>query len=502
MSRTSAALLLAAAIVGCTPEQLESLFGSVRTNAPVYFIRAEGLEPPLAGNLPRVYKPAALFAAPAAQESAPQVFMFQVVLAVRNPTRVEMRLVDALTGARTALERTAPPQSTGGMIGPSDAAATLLAAGRGAFWFEGAAGSDSQYRFGVTLPASALTPDTRLEMYADRAEDGTPIGLDSFELAPDFCYLAVIGDSVLWGNGLENRDKISSRVARVLERELGRRVVTQMLAQSGATIVPGPDDGVCAASCNGEVPFVPTSITTQVGLIERPDLVEVVIMDGCANDISIATILSPQTTDAEMESLAAEFCDAAMRELLAAVRARLPSAAIVVTGYYPFVTDESSTLGLSAWEITRGVIGSDGEIPLASELTHQSELFVGLTSAYLAAAVAATQAEAPDSRIGFVEPRFGAENAAFASEAWLWGVTSDNALFEDLNLIQALNLDLFPEDPVQSVRVQLCADPSNTLTLLECLYASVGHPNPRGSESYAVELVAKLRELGILPASP
>lgn len=494
--------MLLIAVAGCTPATYYALLGSTRTSIPAYFVQAEGLEPPQAGNLPRVFKPAGSFNA---DREGPEVFAFTVTLATGAASRVQMRFGDPREPTANALARVAPPagnRAPQGAEALTDEMRRTLASGAGVFWHAGPGAGALEQRFGVILPASALTSSTRLDFFTSRADDGTPIGVDSIALVPDYFYLAVLGDSVLWGNGLEERDKIPALVARAIEQELGRRVVTQLFAQSGATIVPGPKDGVCTASCSGEVPFVPTSVTTQVRLVERPDLVELVLMDGCANDISIPTILTPQTTDAELESLSVQFCNAAMSDLLRQVRSTLPGAAIVVTGYYPMVSEESDSLGLRVWELSRGAIASDGGVPLVPELAHQSALFHELTSVNLRAAIAAVQAADPAARIGFVDPMFGPANAAFAPEAWLWGVTSENELFEDLNLIQALNLDLFPEDPVQSVRVRLCFDPSSTYTLLDCLYVSLGHPNPTGARAYAAGVVASLRELGLLPASP
>jgi hypothetical protein len=496
--------LLASAIVGCTPEMIAALVGSGRTSVPVYFVRAAGLEPPGAGKLTRVFKPAALFSAGADETAGPQVFEFQVVLAAESAARVEMQFEDARAGVYSPLERIAAPQrspdsATSGHV-ISDAIRQKLAAGGGVFWHIGPDGGALEQRFGVILPAATLGPHTRLEFFTRRTSDGTPIGGESIELVPDFFYLAVLGDSVLWGNGLTDRDKIPALVAREIEQILGRRVITQLLAQSGATIVPGPDDGVCSASCNGEVPFVSTSVMTQVSLVDRPELVELALVDGCANDISIPKLLSPQTTDAELESLSVQFCNTAMIDLLRQVRTALPGATIIVTGYYAMISEQSSTLGLRAWEITRGAVGSEDDQRLVEELAHQSALFDELTTANLLAAVAAVRASDPALRIGFVDPEFGPANAAFAPETWLWGVTSENTLFEDLNLIQALNLDLFPEDPVQNVRLQLCFDPSNNYTLLDCLYVSLGHPNPVGARVYASGVIEALHELGLLPA--
>ncbi len=72
----------------------------------------------------------------------------------------------------------------------------------------------------------------------------------------------------------------------------------------------------------------------------------------------------------------------------------------------------------------------------------------------------------------FVDPGFTEENAAFASEPWLWG----------------LNNDLTPQDEVAGPRRGACdaAIPRHEgLAREQCYRASAGHPNVTGARKYA-----------------
>jgi hypothetical protein len=130
--------------------------------------------------------------------------------------------------------------------------------------------------------------------------------------------------------------------------------------------------------------------------------------------------------------------------------------------------------------------------PLVAELAERSAAFVGASHAGLRAA--AERVGGVGGGVAFADPGFGADNATFAPQSLLWGLTSENPIFARLNL----GVDLFPEDPLQSVRLKACFEPQQASPLLNCLFASVGHPNRAGAARYADAIVAVLRELGLL----
>jgi hypothetical protein len=185
-----------------------------------------------------------------------------------------------------------------------------------------------------------------------------------------------------------------------------------------------------------------------------------------------------------------------MTVLLQKIRAVAPQAYIVVTGYYPILSDASNLpAGLEVWVASL-------EMELQGDITSWLEAavvnfrtFLDTSHPGLRAAVDAVNASAlDDPMVAFADPGFGPENALFAPDTWLWGLTTEFPIVDDLDL----DLELFPEDPRFSERISACLENVGAEPSLTCLYTSIAHPNPTGSRVYADAIVAALRQLGVL----
>jgi hypothetical protein len=416
---------------------------------------------------------------------------------------VQARLVDLETDARYPLSRLDPPETgderalAGQPLPFNDAAREALRNTGGAFWFVESSEDGLQYRFAVLLAERLRGVRARLDLFTHVADDGTPLGAATLELARGFFYMAILGDSVQWGNGLTEPSKMSSLTIAAIERATGQRVVWQRYAQSGARIVTAEGDATCAAHCWGEVPTVSTSITMQADQIERPDVLDLVLMDGCINDVGVGRILNPATPAADMLALTDQFCDQALGDLLLKVHGLAPQAHIIVTGYFQMVSEESDLLNVTTWLTALG-FPPDGETEALTQLTQRSVDFRDAAHAGMQAAVDRLNAEAGATRALFADAGFGPQNAIFASDPWLWNLIPDSTLLDDLNL--GFELALFPEDAVQERRLQNCMEWDTAGPVLACIYASVGHPNVTGAQAYADAIIARLREVGVLPA--
>jgi hypothetical protein len=309
--------------------------------------------------------------------------------------------------------------------------------------------------------------------------------------------MAAIGDSVMWGNGLRARDKFVYLVADAIEQQTGRKVVTQMWAVSGARILPAENETICGIGCFGEAPRAVTSITTQATLIEQPQAMDLVLVDGCINDVQVETIMSPETEPEELAALVALYCDQAMADLLEQLRIEVPQAYIVVTGYYPIISENSAEAAFNEYALLNGLNAEDAEqLQAFVESAARNAALFDNRSAIALSEVVTRRQEAGDSEIAFVDPGFSMENAIFTPDSWLWSLTSENSqLREQIGDF----LSLFPEDPLLDLRLEACLDDEVTAEALTCIYASVGHPNPRGARAYAQGIVEALRLFGIIP---
>jgi lysophospholipase L1-like esterase len=472
----------------------------------VFISSTELLSPPQVMRM-RVYTPDRAFTLDG-QDGPADVAAFFITVVCDARERLKLSVRDVMSSTALPLEpvpapRTAASNDIDAELLSAEARSRLLA-GIGVYWVEPSAAGTSQreHRVGMVLPKSELGARTIIEAYASTTSTGAPLGGDRIELVRAFFYMAVLGDSAMWGNGLPQRDKFSYLIARSLEFELGVRVVRVVQAVSGATIRTHSRDGVCTTRCgDGEVPQVFTSITTQANILPSPEIYGLILLNGCGNDVKMENILDSRDNTSLIRELVGEFCLTEMANLLIRVRARAPQAPIVVPGYFPFVSAESDLSELGTWAIANGIdLGTEED--LAAALTNfvvNSAVFHTASNEALAAAVelvSGLDATAPP--IVFVNPGFRPENATFAREAWLWGLTQNIPVAQQLNI----SLSVFPEDPLLFERVTRCALPDVAPNLIACIYGAVGHPNRDGARAYASAIEDALRNIGLLPAGP
>lgn len=499
--RLSGLALLGAVVGGCGTGLPAD--DPARAFSRVFLMGTELLEKPVVGH-DTVFAPSNPYTFRTSDGGESEGVGFFVLLAMVDEDLLRVKLVDRDAGPVGELRRVAGPQGAtesdlAGEARPfHEESRAALENGLGAYWVAEALPTDPSgaQRVGVLLPRGVLTAFSHLEFYTSSTARGTPLGAIQIELAREFYYMAVIGDSVQWGNGLREADKVSSRVAATIEHRTGRRVIIQRFAHSGATVLPGEGEAVCELNCSGEVPTAATSITLQAELIEHPEEMDLILMDGCINDVGVGTIIDIHVLPEDLAAQATQFCDEAVGGVVRRLAERAPSAQIVVTGYFPIVGPESDIFGLQQWASTQGK-PLDGKDEVIAALVSNSVLFLETAHAGLRAAVERANATLEAPRVSFADPGFTAQNAVFAPESLLWGLSRTGELFGEIEL----DLLLFPEDPIQNLRLEACFEPESISDLLFCLYASVAHPNPQGAERYAAEIIEQLEHSGQLPVS-
>jgi len=490
--------------VGCdVPVELPG--AGAAWSAPVYIYGSEGLIDPGA-TLEKIYQPPPAFAIDPGDPASGQATGFCLTVATAEPDELSMILTDMASQAKHALIKVDPPIDVGQMtvdtIGQalSDSARKLLAAGQGIYWLADGdvSAADLEHRVAVVLPAALLTQYDMLEVFTSRTPDGYPLGADRIYLAKGFFYLVTLGESVAACNGLPDDQKFSALVADVIEQEADLKVIHQMLAASAAHILPQDGDGVCGIGCYRESPMVATSMSVQVDQIEQPDRIDLVVLTGCINDVEVMRILDPETDPDFLANLTTQMCRDHMAVLLRKIRTVAPQAYVVVTGYYPVVSEASNLpAGLEVWIATLELDVQEDISTWLDAAIVNFDIFLEAAHPALAVAVDMVNTESPGDdgpMLAFVDPGFGPENALFADDSWLWGLTRDFPSEVELEL----DLEMFPEDPLFTERFDICFQNVGAEPSLGCLYASLAHPNFTGSQVYADAIVAALRELGVL----
>jgi hypothetical protein len=325
--------------------------------------------------------------------------------------------------------------------------------------------------------------------------DGT--ASNSVTVTLDTYRIVALGDSMMWGQGLDPSQKFHSLVAQAVRAKgVGIGVYDEdVAAHSGADIGLIPFVNPTGGAVAGEVPVDDPTVFQQLeGWFIDPERVNVdlVLIAGGINDIGVNTILDPTTSSATIKAACRLHCHDSMKLLLTdAVGTFGPQTKFVVTGYQLMVSWASDTALLTEFLIALGVaLGAINGALLGGVLSLAAKWAVVLncktfyTEANVQLQLAVDDVNAAlggPPRAFFAVPAFADDNAALAPDAWLWGITVDPLKGP------------VPEDPIAASRATQCTLAGQVrpgFDVSRCKIASLGHPNPTGAERYA-DAVAK-----------
>jgi lysophospholipase L1-like esterase len=337
--------------------------------------------------------------------------------------------------------------------------------------------------------------------------------------------MVVIGDSVLWGQGLTPDEKIGHLTHKMLADagwQFDFDEEADFLAHSGAIIGQVGASGQevnpqIEASVQGEVPTAHPTIYEQLSRIESPRQVDLLLMDGGANDFGFLNLAKPRSDFGGLEQEIRGSLNAAHVAIRRA-RQTCPNAVILYSGYYAGISSDTSSRALNVVGTLGAMLSPAGflanlafgslkdRIILANHFWHHVQLLT------LRTAVAQAAAD-PDLRgpgIAFVHPRFGIHNALGAGgPSYVRGVVHD--LNPDPRLVERRGACAIQHDPstalmqavtqAQNELRNVDTDPTLwTISLLtqvggllggagkdffSCANAATFHPMPAGAQSYA-----------------
>src|SRR5881227_503742 len=159
--------------------------------------------------------------------------------------------------------------------------------------------------------------------------------------------MLVLGDSILWGQGLKEEHKAWRQVEIWLEQTIGREVRTKIEAHSGAVIgssESSPDSSTVwiDGEINRAVPTVNEQINYALRSYSDRSKVDLVLVDGCINDIDARRLLNASNTPSGIRELAQAKCGAPVEALLEKIASSFPHAHVIITGYYPIISEKTS----------------------------------------------------------------------------------------------------------------------------------------------------------------
>jgi lysophospholipase L1-like esterase len=348
----------------------------------------------------------------------------------------------------------------------------------------------------------------------------TPAPLTPDKPAARQLNLLVLGDSIMWGQGLNEQHKAWYQVKSWLKENTSRDVRENIEAHSGAVVgvndTPpwnySPPDGEVSSA----VPTVNHELDRALRSYANPSQVDLVLVDGCINDVDVRNLLNAANSSDDVKRMATQKCGMPMQALIRRVASSFPSAHVIVTGYFPIISEKTPNSLLM--KAMARMFYQPGPKPaklkqkdLRERLIAVSRTWYQTSNATLGDAVDKVTAElvtkGSRQRVLFVEIPFPPEYSFNAPETRLWGFNA-SFLRKLLAVLTLGRVTLKTNDEQQHQRVASCNEQykrpasetagergTREMRRMLCRYASLGHPNRKGSAIYADAIVGKLKSL-------
>ncbi len=340
----------------------------------------------------------------------------------------------------------------------------------------------------------------------------------------DPLHMLVIGDSIMWGQGLREEEKFSTRGKCWLQGKIDRPVNVHVEAHSGAVIssanIPARLFPTNDAEVNQSTPSINEELDHAVDFYRSVSASPaLILLNGCINDVGVKTILAASTPLETLRDRAKKSCGEDMQLLLRRVKTTFPRSQIIVTGYYPIVsaqTDDNAFLRLLVKKLNSQ--GPDARRMSDKEMRQRliaiSEEWYNTSTASLLESVTAINADPMFSvtpPVRFVEIQFGPEHVFAAPDTLLWNfmfASTNTSGFAKVVVLLSFGTAAYKaNDHVRESRIKSCEQtykkPKGVKEdkarkqlredlFLICRYASLGHPNQMGALIYTEAIKGQL----------
>ena len=327
----------------------------------------------------------------------------------------------------------------------------------------------------------------------------------------------VVGDSLIWGQGLEEKDKIFTQVASWLrDGALGnaRRVNVKVKAHSGSTLKFHADEAEAYRKAGRDetfyykpevnISFPSTWKQIEVAASEykaegKPGA-DLILLSGCITDITVAKVLDPKGDDGLLRQWAKKYCHDDMLDVLDHAARLHPDAAIAVVGYFPMISPKSDGIRLfNGWLEARDTARPVKWLtnnPLTRKLFFQKigNRAIARSRLWFEESTKNLQAAVDD-----FNRKYERQRAVFVRSP----LTEENSVEAPNTLLFKMGKKGIPEDPVFPERKADCDAALPELkrstgliySVRFCEVAGVGHPNRAGARAYADAVINTLPEV-------
>jgi lysophospholipase L1-like esterase len=333
--------------------------------------------------------------------------------------------------------------------------------------------------------------------------------------------MLVLGDSISWGQGLKDEHKAWNQVKAWLKETTRRDVRERIEAHSGAVIGSAEQRRATSnAPLDGEVnravPTVNEQIDEALKSYTDASQVDLVLVDGCINDVDARKLLNAVNTPVEILRAAEAKCGGLVENLLQRITASFPNAHVIVTGYFPIISEETTNdffMRALAKRLYTPAAGAPrlNDKELRARLIAISKEWYQASNHWLATATgkvdAQLSAKGSRQRVLFAPVYFLPEHSFRARESRLWGF--DASFLRKLLVVLTLGkVALRTNDERRNQRDASCKavfkrPPGETKDdkrfresrLMLCRIAAIGHPNRKGAVMYAEAISRQLQSL-------
>ncbi len=327
--------------------------------------------------------------------------------------------------------------------------------------------------------------------------------------------MLVLGDSIMWGQGLKPSHKPSYHVKVWLEKTTGRPVIERIEAHSGA-VIEGDSITDIRTSTDREVNLGLPSVLQQLDSALRGysdgSQIDLVLLSGCGNDVGFQNMMNASTIE-EVDDMTKAKCGRPMEELLRRIATSFPAAQIIVTGYYPFFSEHTRNdfivraLARRFFKTQPGAPKIDSK-EVFKRLEVNSKQWYESSNQTLALEAEKINAEIGRQRIMFARIEFHPDYSFAAPKTRLWGF--NRSPFRMALVLLSFGKILLPSnDEVRGQRTASCDEvfkkqPNEVAEQkkerkalhLSCRYAALGHPNRQGALLYADAITNILQSTG------
>jgi lysophospholipase L1-like esterase len=351
------------------------------------------------------------------------------------------------------------------------------------------------------------------------AQNTPPVG--ERPVNPNELNMVVLGDSILWGQGLKKEHKSWYLIKQWLEESARVRVNERVEAHAGAVIGTVGTAPPKTLTLYGEIssawPTLHDQVDDALRGLDDPAVVDLVLVDGCINDVNARRFMNAANTPEGIEALAREKCAAPVEGLLNRIASSFPNAHIIVSGYYPVVSDKTPhdlfmrALARIFYAPTEPGQKRMNDKKLLERLALVSAAWYEASNHALKEAVekvnAGLKSRGSRQRVLFAQIPFLPEHSFSARDSHLWGFNA-STLRKLLALLTWGRVSLHANDEVRSQRSSVCEEFFKRVKgetedqerarkdrLIACKVAAIAHPNRKGAVLYAEAIKEQIQSL-------